>query len=380
LPAKSPKKPRSSTKDLTETSEGGKQADPLAGIEDLVENLPEKPPKAEEEKVEEIIEDIDASSFDLSPEEETELSKAIEQEPETESSPEETAPEEAEPETGVGDEELTVDEATEETAPEEEASVADSQPEGEIPATDTPAEGAQPLETGEGTPPPIVSETPPTAEEAAEEQTPVEEKEVKFETEVSPIVKALDEKSFTKAQIEAALFVSDKPVSVEDLSIKLEIRKTLVTEMIKDLIMDYMDRTTSLEIVQVGDDAYTMQIRPEYTSKVKKFATGGLIPEGAMRTLTIIALKQPITKSLLVKLRGSGAYEHVKELEDRGLVKSERAGRTQNVTTTDQFADMFGLSREVKKLQLQLKAQLGVKEEDEKEDTTPPPPPPVPER
>jgi segregation and condensation protein B len=98
-----------------------------------------------------------------------------------------------------------------------------------------------------------------------------------------------------------------------------------------------------------------------------------------MRTLTVIALKQPILKSLLIKLRGSGAYEHVKFLTDRGLVRSEKKGRSDEVTTTDAFADMFGLSRDVTKLKLQLKTQLGVKEEDEQEDTTPPPPPEVPD-
>jgi segregation and condensation protein B len=143
--------------------------------------------------------------------------------------------------------------------------------------------------------------------------------------------------------------------------------------------MDYMDRITSLEIVQVGDDKFAMQIKPEFTDKVKKFTTGGLIPEAVMRTLTVIALKQPIMKSLLIKLRGSGAYEHVKFLLDRGLVRSEKKGRSDEVTTTDGFADMFGLSRDVNKLKLQLKTQLGVKEEDEEEDATPPPPPEVPD-
>ena len=40
---------------------------------------------------------------------------------------------------------------------------------------------------------------------------------------------------------------------------------------------------------------------------------------------------------------------------------------------------MFGLSREVKKLKVQLKTQLGVREDEEEEDTTPPPPPEVPD-
>ncbi len=394
---KSPKTAKSSPKSPTMTKEG-KEDDPLAGIEDLVEDLPDKAPEEEEPK-EEIIEDVDASSFDLNPDEEAELAQALEKGPgDAKKSAEipaevliKTPENTPEPMIAEGGEEPaeSAGEGAEELGEGEKAPVetTDEQLEESVPAPDaapapvgTVAEGTQPAETG--TVPPSLAEAGSGSageEGGVEEPAPVSAKEIKFATEPLAIEKALDEKSFVKAQIEAALFVSDKPVSTEDLSIKLEARKTLCAEMLKELMMDYMDRVTSLEIVKVGEDTYTMQIRPEYTSKVKKFASGGLIPEGVMRTLTIIALKQPITKSLLVKLRGSGAYEHVKDLEDRGLVRSERAGRTQNVTTTDQFADMFGLSREIKKMKMQLKAQLGVKEEDEKEDTTPKAPPPVPE-
>ncbi len=420
-----PKSPKTQSSKSPTTTKEGKEADPLAGIEDLVEDLPEKAPKTEEGKEEEIIEDIDASSFDLNPEEEAELAQALEKEPgEVEKSAKVPAAKPVEaPEVKPGVTPEPEVEESAETPPEGEEILAEGEEtlaEGvEAPAEgeETPPEGAEATAEGEGVQvapgeqaeeavsPPEAGNAPsgpigegaqpavtaavvpaagpegvPSGEgKGASEAVPAEKKEVKFETEPLAIEKALDEKSFVKAQIEASLFVSDKPVSTEDLSIKLEVRKTLVAEMLKELMMDYMDRVTSLEIVKVGEDTYTMQIRPEYTSKVKKFASHGLIPEGVMRTLTIIALKQPIAKSLLVKLRGSGAYEHVKDLEDRGLVRSERAGRTQNVTTTDQFADMFGLSREVKKMVLQLKAQLGVKEDDVKEDTTPKAPPPVPE-
>jgi segregation and condensation protein B len=390
MPSNSPKMTKKPAKPPTETSKEGKEADPLAGIEDLVEDMPEKAPTAEESKKEEIIEDIDANSFDLKPEEEVELSKALGKEPETTELPEKApaaTPEElVEPEIEEGAEAPAEGETPQEGSLDEQEGEAGLEaedaetPSGETEEAVPPQEGIPPAEGG--TVPPPAEEpagTPGEAREGAEAAAPAKFEGIKFDTEEAPAVKGLDEKSLAKVMIEASLFVSDKPVSIEDLSIKLELRKSLVTDTLKDLIMDYMDRVTSLEIVKVGEDTYTMQIRPEYTSKVKKFASGGLIPEGVMRTLTIIALKQPISKSLLVKLRGSGAYEHVKDLEDRGLVRSERAGRTQNVTTTDQFADMFGLSREIKKMKMQLKAQLGVKEEDEKEDTTPKAPPPVPE-
>ena len=104
-----------------------------------------------------------------------------------------------------------------------------------------------------------------------------------------------------------------------------------------------------------------MQIKPEYTEHVKKFATGGLIPEAVMRTLTIIALKQPISKALIIKMRGSGAYQHVKFLIDRGFCSDYKRGRSYILETTDQFSDTFGLSRDAKTLKSQLIEQLGIK-------------------
>jgi segregation and condensation protein B len=110
-------------------------------------------------------------------------------------------------------------------------------------------------------------------------------------------------------------------------------------------------------------DKFSMQIKAEYTQNVKKFASGGLIPEAVLKTLTIIALKQPMMKSMLIKIRGSTAYEHVKFLLDRGFVESNKKGRTEEITTTDQFADTFGVSRDIDTMKKQLIAQLGIKDD-----------------
>ncbi|MHA1297823.1 MAG: SMC-Scp complex subunit ScpB [Candidatus Helarchaeota archaeon] len=175
-------------------------------------------------------------------------------------------------------------------------------------------------------------------------------------------IKELTERAELRNRIEAALFVSGRPLGIDEISVKLEIPKKKVEELIKELAFDYQDRTTSIEVVQIGDK-FSMQIKPEYTEHVKKFAAGGLIPEAIMRTLTIIALKQPIAKSLLVKLRGSGAYQHIKFLEERGLVSSYKKGRSSVLETTNEFSDMFGLPRDKQKLKEQLKVSLGIKGE-----------------
>jgi segregation and condensation protein B len=187
-------------------------------------------------------------------------------------------------------------------------------------------------------------------------------------------VKELTERTVKRNTIEAALLAAQRPIGVEEISIKLEMSKTEIQGLIQELAEDYMDRTTAIEIVQIGE-GYSMQIKPEYTERIAKFASGGLIPKAVMRTLTIIAVKQPLLKSLLVKMRGSTAYEHCKFLIDRGFVSTYKKGRSSILETTDQFADTFGLSRDTETLKAQLIEQLDIQtleEESEDEDSTNP--------
>ena len=166
-------------------------------------------------------------------------------------------------------------------------------------------------------------------------------------------------REFHKNCIEAALYAAGKPLNVEILSTKLEVPKKEVDELINELAYDYLERSTALIINQVGD-SYQMAIKSEYVEKISKFATGGAIAEKYLRTLTIIALKQPILKSTVIKLRGSGAYEHVKYLLDNALIDAVKKGRSQELTTTDKYAEMFGLPKDKHAMKEMMVSQLGL--------------------
>ena len=166
-------------------------------------------------------------------------------------------------------------------------------------------------------------------------------------------------REFNKNLVEAALYAAGKPLNVEILSTKLEIPKKEVDELINELAYDYLERSTALIINQVGD-SYQMAIKSEYVEKISKFATGGAIAEKYLRTLTIIALKQPILKSTVIKLRGSGAYEHVKYLLDNDLIDAIKKGRSHELTTTDKYAEMFGLPKDKHAMKEMMVSQLGL--------------------
>lgn len=234
-------------------------------------------------------------------------------------------------------------------------------------------EGAEIELPAEAAPEAVVEEAQPTPEtiappvvetEAVEEE--VDEEEVIEQAEGAPqankAAKPVMDAQKARNILEAALFVAGRPVSVEELQIKTDLKKKDLEASLKELSMEYLERASAIEIVQMGDK-YSMQIKAEYTQNVKKFASGGLIPEAVLKTLTIIALKQPMMKSMLIKIRGSTAYDHVKFLLDRGFVESNKKGRTEEITTTDQFADTFGVSRDIETMKKQMIAQLGIKDD-----------------
>ncbi|MFW9818403.1 MAG: SMC-Scp complex subunit ScpB [Candidatus Thorarchaeota archaeon] len=212
----------------------------------------------------------------------------------------------------------------------------------------------------------LTSETPLI--EDSEEAERIEENIETNLIDKTPETKILDEDTlknqvriFHRNLIEASLYAAGSPLTIEEISTKLELTKKEVEELVNEVAFDYLERPTSLVIAQIGE-RYQMQIRPEYTEKVSKFAKGGAIAERYLRTLTVIALKQPILKSMVIKLRGTGAYEHVKYLIDNGFINAVKKGRSQELTTTDKYADMFGLPKNRTELKRAMINQLGIEE------------------
>ena len=186
-------------------------------------------------------------------------------------------------------------------------------------------------------------------------------------TEVQKPLTEEDIRQNSKNLIEGALYASGSPLDIEELSTKLEMPKKITEELVNELAFEYLERNSALIIAQVGEK-WQMQLKPEYTEQVSKFAKGGGIAERYLRTLTVIALKQPIMKSLLIKLRGAGAYEHVKYLLDNDLISAVKKGRSQELTTTDKYSEMFGLPKDMRELKRVMISQLGVEPEIQRED------------
>ena len=143
-----------------------------------------------------------------------------------------------------------------------------------------------------------------------------------------------------KARIEAVLFVTGKAVQLKEIAEILEADEMEVEDAMLSLIMDYASREGALEIDD--ENGYIIQVKDEYMDIVEKLCPID-ISNAVLKTLLVIALKQPIRQSLLKELRGSTAYDHVAELVEKGMIsrKKDANGRSYNLKTTPKFAEYF---------------------------------------
>jgi segregation and condensation protein B len=157
------------------------------------------------------------------------------------------------------------------------------------------------------------------------------------------------------AMIEAALYVAGKPLDLKTLAAVVGIRsEDKARELARSLKAKYGSDGGCLEVLELSDGRFVMQLRPQFVQDVKRLATRQLLTPGPMKTLSFIAYRQPVTQSYLAKVRGNLAYSHVKQLREVGLVAEERLGRTKMLRTTENFADYFNLSHETPTMKKQL--------------------------
>jgi segregation and condensation protein B len=159
-----------------------------------------------------------------------------------------------------------------------------------------------------------------------------------------------------KAQIEAILFLTDKPIKAAAVARIVNLDVHVVRQALIELIHDYEERDGGLEIAD-DSDGYAIQVKDDYASITDEFAPMDM-PVALIRTLSAIAIKQPVAQSDIIKIRGAGAYDHIKELIIRELIqKKEEGGRSPSLSTTKKFQEYFRLSQNAKSLRQDLVQQ-----------------------
>jgi len=90
---------------------------------------------------------------------------------------------------------------------------------------------------------------------------------------------------------------------------------------------------------------WKMDVKQEHSYLTTKLATGSSeFSKAEQGTLALIAFKQPIKQSVIIKIRGNKAYDHVKRFSELGLVNKKKQGHTHELSLADEFYDYFGVA------------------------------------
>ena len=148
-------------------------------------------------------------------------------------------------------------------------------------------------------------------------------------------------------KIEAILYLKGRPVEIKNLS---EITNTdlhLVESALEELKIKYSDPKSALELNE-NKSSISLELKQNLNEFVEDLLPAEL-KTAVLRTLAVIAIKKKILQSDLILLRGSSAYEHIKELLDKKFIQRRRQkdGRSFWLTLSEKFFQTFAVSNEV---------------------------------
>ncbi len=144
-----------------------------------------------------------------------------------------------------------------------------------------------------------------------------------------------------KNKVETILFTTGRFIGLDELSRMCGIGSVgYLKEAINALIQDYQKRESALEIIQQGEK-YKLNIRKNYLYLTETLLTDSELDGATQETLAVIAYKNPALQSEIIKIRGNGAYEHIKILKELDFVNTEPLGRSKVLKLTTKFYDYF---------------------------------------
>jgi segregation and condensation protein B len=153
-----------------------------------------------------------------------------------------------------------------------------------------------------------------------------------------------------KRLLEAALFMASEPMSMERLSKIVGVHSLgYLKETLLQLRQDYSDK--GFHLVE-DKDGWLFQVDNKFLPKVASLTPYSDLPEGEKRCLALVAYKEPVLQSSIIKTQGNKAYAYVKHLIKKGLIKAEKYGRTKSLSLTQEFERYFGENKEAIKNQL----------------------------
>jgi len=150
----------------------------------------------------------------------------------------------------------------------------------------------------------------------------------------------------TVEDLEALLFVVDRPITRREAAKLLEASKSDLDRLVTALMANLAQR--GITLITHGDELQLASGAEQARAVLAWVGTGGSdLTAAPLETLAVIAYRQPVTKGGIEEIRGVDADYALRVLLERGLIEEagrlETAGRPIRYATTLEFLRRFGL-------------------------------------
>jgi segregation and condensation protein B len=146
--------------------------------------------------------------------------------------------------------------------------------------------------------------------------------------------------------LEAIFFVSGRFLTIPELVSLSDLNPAIMPGLLEKLQEKYAQEDSAIEIVE-KNTLWKMDVKTDYVYLINKLATGSAeFSKAEQETLAIIAFKQPIKQSVIIKIRGNKAYEHIKKFADLDLIRKKKTGHTYELSLSEDFYDYFNVGSE----------------------------------
>lgn len=160
----------------------------------------------------------------------------------------------------------------------------------------------------------------------------------------------LSNRDILKGRAEAVLFALGRAVTLNELNIALETDVKEVKKVLSELMDEYENDSRGL-VIKCINDTYLLTTKAEYLNSIAKIINTPdkfKFTDAVLEILSVIAYKQPVTRSEIEEIRGVGCGNNLNRLIDYELIEEkgrlDTPGHPIIFGTTDKFLLTFGIS------------------------------------
>ena len=151
----------------------------------------------------------------------------------------------------------------------------------------------------------------------------------------------------TEAQLEALLFVAEKPLTRREIGILAGVDRATVDARLGDLEVALRGR--GVRLLAAGERV-ELATAPDAAALIARYvgAAGLRLSPAALETLAVVAYRQPVTRGVIERIRGVDSDYVVRTLLHRRLIaeqgRAATPGRPMLFGTSFEFLERFGLT------------------------------------